>query len=175
MILILISYECSRSLLCAPEIHYLSYSIETFINSSSSKYGESCNCIFNSPTFLRRFRGNYPTEKGESIYQQIFAHVVIRLRAVSYFLQSRWGNRYSQKTSYQNHLRVSLYLFPRRSPCNEIIVHHFNCRILGVTKRIVSRTVHEYENKFKRVPKLRYTVKKSSYGNNSKTKTEEFF
>ena len=69
----------------------------------------------------------------------------------------------------------SSYLFPRRSPCNEIIVHHFNCRILGVTKRIVSRTVHEYENKFKRVPKLRYTVKKSSYGNNSKTKTEEFF
>ena len=66
MILILISYKWSRSLLCAPEIHYLSYTIETFINSLSSKYGESCNCIFNSPKFLRRFRGNYPTEKGES-------------------------------------------------------------------------------------------------------------
>ena len=40
---------------------------------------------------------------------------------------------------------------------------------------IVSCTVDEYENKFKRVHKLRYKVKKSSYGKNSKTKTEEFF
>ena len=65
LILIKISYECSRSLLCAPEIHYRSYSIETFIKSLSSKYGQSCNCIFHLPKFLRRFLGNYPTEKGE--------------------------------------------------------------------------------------------------------------